>query len=131
MPHRSPLAVVACVLGLAAGCGGGGGEELYEIEPVRSCLHDVPGVQVTDALDVVSSTALGGAVHARFPDNEVTVALGDSLEDADQTERAYRRFAPKTLPIDHVLKRDRNAVLLWTTAPTEADADAVTHCLQG
>ena len=130
MARRPLLVALACALGIAGGCGGGG-EEVYEIEPVRSCLHDVPGVQVTDAVDVVSSTALGGAVHARFRDNEVTVALGDSLDDADRTERAYRRFAPKTLRIDHVLKRDRNAVLLWTTTPSEADAAAVTRCLQG
>jgi hypothetical protein len=129
MARRSVFVALLSAAAVAAGCGGNG-EDLYEIGPVRTCLRDVPGVRLSKADDVVSSTALGGAVRARFPDNEVTVALGESLEDADQTERAYRRFAPRTLPIDHVLKRDRNAVLLWTTTPSEADAAAVTRCLR-
>jgi hypothetical protein len=132
--HVALAAALAAVLGIAGGCGGGGddGNGLYQLASAKRCLESVDGVHVTTAnLDVVASTALGGALRARFPDNEVIVAFGGSLEDAEQTERAYRRFAPKRLRIQDVLHRNANAVLLWGTSPSRHDEAAVRRCLDG
>ena len=124
------LAVVAALLPFAlAGCGGG--MDLYERDPTMSCLSGA-GVRVdTRGIDFIASTAGDGALHARFPGNEVIVSFGESVDDAEATERAYRRFAPEQLRrhLGDVLKRDRNAVMRWGVSPTAEHETAVRSCL--
>lgn len=120
---------VAGVLVLA-GCGG---DPSFDLGPTRACLRNA-GVEVdTAGIGVVASTAQGGALHASFPGNEVTVAFGQDDEDADQTERAYRRFAPPRLraKLPNVLKRRRNVVMLWGVSPSPQDEATVVGCLSG
>lgn len=108
-----------------------GGDPEYERDATRECLG-AAGVRVdTRELDVVASTAAGGALHATFPGNEVTVSFGEDLEDAARTERAYRRFASAQVRprLDHVLKRRRNAVMIWGVAPAPQDETRVINCL--
>ena len=126
---RRALVVAFSLLALAAGCGGDA-DRPYELDATRACLRNAR-VPVSMNVDFVASTAAGGALHAEFPKtkNEVTIAFGESEEDAARTERAYRRFAPKRLNIDDVLRRDRNAVLLWGVAPNEQDAETISRCL--
>ena len=129
------LAVVALLAAVAAGCGGDGDGDgdgdLYRLEPTRSCLEQQAIVRRTsNKVDVVASTALGGAFRVRFATNEVTVAFGDDLEDAAKTMRAYRRFAPSGAPLEATLRRARNVVLLWGAPPSSEEDAAVGGCLK-
>ena len=127
---RRLLAAGLVLASLAAGCGGSA-DEPYDLDATRACLRG-ERVPLSRDVDFVASTAAGGALHAEFPKtkNEVTIAFGDSEEDAARTERAYRRFAPKRLNISDVLRRDRNVVLLWGVAPNEQDAETISRCLK-
>lgn len=128
MGSRVVLLVVIPLLALAA-CGGG--TQLYDRDATLVCLRSAGVRTDTRRIDLIASTALAGALHAAFPGNEVTVSFGDSLEDAEQTERAYLRFAPVRLRprLDHVLKRSRNAVMRWGVAPSAEDETAIRSCL--
>jgi hypothetical protein len=125
--HLRHVALVAAAA--AAGCGGGDSE--YGLDPTRECLSSADVRIDTREIDVVASTAPGGALHATFPANEVTVSFGADADDAARMERAYRRFAnPSLRPrLDHILKRRRNAVMIWGVAPAPADETRVVGCL--
>ncbi|HUG28887.1 MAG TPA: hypothetical protein VMQ65_00020 [Candidatus Limnocylindria bacterium] len=122
--------VVAAAL-LAAGCGGGAEPETYSLEPTRACLEEA-GLTVSGRnLDFVASTATGGALRVRLPANDVTISFGLTEEEASRTAQAYRRFAGSTIAIDHVLGRERNAVLVWGAPPADEEASRVVGCLAG
>ena len=115
-----------------AGCGGEPPPETYVLDPTEACLRQAgEGVRVSRQVDFVASTAFGGAVNVRFPRraNEVTIAFGQSEADAARIEQAYRRFAPRRLRIGDVLRRDRNAVLLWGIVPTAEQESTIRGCL--
>jgi hypothetical protein len=122
---------VAVVAAVAAAAGCMGGDSDYGLDPTRECLSGADVRVDTREIDVVASTAPGGALHATFPGNEVTVSFGGDVDDAARMERAYRRFAnPSVRPrLDHVLKRRRNAVMIWGVAPAPADESRVVGCL--
>jgi hypothetical protein len=126
--HAFGLAVTVVVLAGTAACAGG--DSNYELRPTQECLREAGVAVDTTEIDVVARTT-EGALHATFPGNEVTVSFGEDVEDAARAERAYRRFAPERLRprLDHVLKRRRNAVLIWGVAPTPTDETRVLNCL--
>ena len=126
---RTFMLLLVGVLTLTA-CGGGG-TDLYDRDATLDCLRGAGVRADTRKIDFVASTALAGALHAAFPGNEVTVSFGDTLEDAEQTQRAYQRFAPSRLRpnLHHVLKRDRNAVMRWGVSPTARHETAIRSCL--
>ena len=123
--------VLGLVLAAVAGGCGGDADKPYQLDATMACLRS-ERVPLSRDVDFVASTAAGGALHAEFPrtKNEVTIAFGDSEEDAARTERAYRRFAPKRVNIGDVLRRDRNVVLLWGVAPNAQDAETISRCLE-
>ena len=126
------LAALAATL-IASACGGAGQPETYKLAPTMTCLQEEDVRVNTRTVDFVASTALGGALNAKFRGNEVTLAFGDSPDAAERTERAYRRFAPDRLKpkIDDVLRRERNVVLLWAVSPNEEQHRTVVDCLRG
>jgi hypothetical protein len=124
------LAIAAATL-LAAGCGGEPELQLYRLEPTRDCLEDGGGRVTTDDLDFVASTAGGGAFRAEVGENQLTISFGEQEEDAVRTAQAYRDFAGPTIPIDHVLARNENAVMVWNTPPTDGERAQVVACLSG
>ena len=126
---RVPKAALAVALALG-GCGGGDAQpSQYELEATRTCLERAD-VEVTSRnLDFVASTALGGAVRARFEDNSVTLAFGESPDDAQRIARAYENFAGPRIPIEDVLVRDRNVVMLWEARPAGDELARVEDCL--
>ena len=135
MGTRSGL-TAALVLGtFLAGCGGSGGEEpsSYALAPTRACLQAEDGVTAnTKDVDFVASTALGGAMRVKVsPQNFVVMAFGNDEPEAERIERAYRDFAGKRIPIDDVLERRKNLVLVWNAPPTGEDEAALTNCLKG
>jgi hypothetical protein len=128
MGRRARIFALAALLAvLAAGCSGGDPD--YRRDPTLECLRG-QGVRVdTREIDLVASTAGAGALHAVFVGNEVTVSFGDDVEDAERVERAQRRFASPSVRLEHVLKRRRNAVMLWGVSPAPADETRVVNCL--
>lgn len=131
------LGILAAVLAgaavLAAGCGGDEAEpERYALAPSRACLEQADGVDVsTDDLDFVATTALGGAMRIELPTNFLVIAFGQDVPEGERIERAYRQFAGRTIPIDDVLQRTRNVVLVWNAGPSPEERDVVLGCLQG
>jgi hypothetical protein len=114
---------------LVSACGGSGVGN-YELEPTRSCLEDSELRPTQRKVDFVASTALGGAMRVRIAQNDLSLAFGESEQEAERIEKAYRRFAPKRFPIQDVLRRDRNVVMLWGVSPTIDQLDAVNRCLR-
>jgi hypothetical protein len=86
----------------------------------------------TKNVDFVASTALGGAMRVKVsPENFVVMAFGNDDAEAERIERAYRDFAGKRIPINDVLQRSKNLVLVWNAPPTGEDESALTNCLKG
>jgi hypothetical protein len=129
--------VATLALGLAAvvplaGCGGSDPNALYRLEPTMECLEksDLRVTARPPRSDVVATTASGGALRVRFADIRLTLTFGETEAEATRTEQAYRQFAPKKLPIDDVLKRNRNVVELWEFSPTIDHQDTLNRCLR-
>ena len=135
MGTKSMPAVWIAAAAVVAGCGGGGPAaepERYALEPSRACLQ-AAGVDVTTkGLDFVATTALGGAMRVRLPtDNFADVSFGEDDGEAQRIESAYRRFAGRSIPIDDVLLRTKNVVMVWNAPPTPEERDTITGCLEG
>jgi hypothetical protein len=123
------LAVLAAAVLLAA-CGGDDPNALYRLQPTKDCLEQSDLRVSSKPPDFVASTASGGALRVRFADIRLTLTFGESAAEAARTEQAYRRFAPKKLPIDDVLRRQRNVVELWEFSPTIDHQDTLNRCLR-
>lgn len=136
MGTRSGLAATLVLASLVAGCGGSGSEEpsSYALTPTKQCLSGEGGAVTVDTrhVDFVASTALGGAMRVKVsPQNFVVMAFGDDEAEAERIERAYRDFAGKRIPIDDVLERRKNLVLVWNAPPTGEEDGAISSCLRG
>jgi len=125
----APLLLVLLALG-AAGCGG---STSYTLEKTRTCLTD-RGVDIAAVprADIVGSSATGGAFAASLGDNSVKIVFGETQDDAEQIEGAYERFAFSNVKagLTDVLRRDKNAVMLWQKHPQDNDLSLVTGCLR-
>jgi hypothetical protein len=127
--HRRALWLLA--IALAVGAAGCGGSSSYTAADTRACLV-ARGVQVGGKLDFVASTATGGAFAARLGNNSVKLVFGETEKDAEQIQLAYENFAfPNVRPgLPDVLRRERNAVMLWQQHPEDADLSLVVGCLK-
>jgi hypothetical protein len=123
---RSLLVIAPASLVLLAGCG----ESTYSYRATRACLAKRQRVRLSDQVDFVASTALGGAFRARFRRNEVTISFSPSPERANAIANAYRRFHGRNIGIADVLQVRRNAVLLWALHASKQNLAAVQGCLQ-
>ena len=112
---------------LVAGCGGG--KKTYTLAETRACLAGQP-VRLVGRVDFVASTALGGAVRVKLPQNQVTIAFALDEAEAARIAQAYRRFRGRNIGIEDVLRPQRNAVLLWVAHPSSEDEQTVTGCLK-
>ncbi len=125
----SPLAAaLAAAVVLAAGCGG---TTTYTADATRACLEG-DGVKVAPvpASDLIATTAEGGSVAARFPDNEVTVSFGVDRDGAEQIVRRYQRFRGKNIGLEDVLHAKGNAVMLWALHPLDSYVATIEGCLK-
>jgi hypothetical protein len=119
---------------LAAGCSSGE-PSAYKAGPTAKCLKG-DGYKVTtdDAkVGLVAANAENGGLRANEPGNALTIAFAKNSDDAIQTAGAMKRFAPKKLRphILDVMRTNKNAVLLWTVTPPQAELDRVYGCLKG
>jgi hypothetical protein len=134
--HNSPvrrlaaLPVATAAVTLAAGCGGA---SHYTLEATRACLQETSGIQVRrpPASDFVASTALGGAVNVKFPDNQVTIAFGEDEAEATRLAMAYRRFRGENVGIESALREKKNVVMVWGVTPAPGQRGTVEGCLKG
>ena len=81
----------------------------------------------------MAAAAPNGGLLAHEPGNALTIAFGQNSDDALAIQRAFRRFAPKKLRphISDVMRTQKNAVLLWTITPPQAEMNKVFGCLKG
>ena len=130
---RLVAALVAVVAGavLVAGCGGSSAK-VYAAAPTKACLKQAGAtiVAVDETIDVVAESALGGSVGAKVGENRVTIAFGRSDAEGSVLAGAYEKYGSRDVPIDQVLQRRGNAVLLWAGPPSPQDTDAVRSCLR-
>ena len=134
MGTRLALAVALGVGALVSGCGGSGDEpSSYALTPTKQCLLAEEGIRVDMRnVNFVATTALGGAMRVRVSaTNFVVMAFGDSEAEAERIEQAYREFAGRSIPIDDVLQRNKNLVLIWNAPPAGEENDAILGCLKG
>src|SRR5581483_12191195 len=115
---------------VAAACGKPSPKVYSEIRS-RACIRD-QGIRVgpPPVSDFIASTALGGSFRARLHPNFVTVSFGDTLDDAQNLDSAYRRVHARNVGIDDVLRLQGNAVMLWHEHPSDDDLSLVQGCLK-
>ena len=80
----------------------------------------------------IAGFAANGGIHATAPSgNTVTIAFTEDADHVEQTEKAFRLHAPPALRphMSDVLRVSRNAVIVWTTAPSTEDEQTVEGCL--
>jgi hypothetical protein len=110
-----------------------GNDNLFSLKPTKSCLGEVDGVRTSTSVkginDFIAEAAIDGAVRVWLPANQVVISFGESPQDAERTQRAYLRFAGGTIPIQDLLQRNQNTVLLWKDKPSPEDERTVDRCL--
>jgi hypothetical protein len=127
---KGRLTVLAAAV-LLAGCGGGG-TTMYRKDATEACLRKaaLQPKPVSETVDFVASSAKGGAFVVQLVDNRVTVSFGDTIDNADNIELAYRRFKAANVGLDDVLRRQGNALMLWHVHPQDNDLATITGCLK-
>lgn len=125
---RWPLVFCAILVGLlAAGCGG---SKSYDADKTRACLAKQSGVKLSNDVDFVASTALGGAFNARLLGNKVTLSFGQDRKETQRIVRAYQRFRGKNIGLTDVLRPKNNVVILWAQHPTDTAEETIQECLK-
>jgi hypothetical protein len=124
------LAAVATAV-LVTACGSSG-TLLYNRDATEACLSKagLTPKPVTEAEDFVANSATGGAFSVQLAGNRVTVSFGETVEDADNIDQAYRRFKANNVGLDDVLRRQGNALMLWHVHPEDTELGTVTGCLK-
>lgn len=119
---------------LLAGCSSGE-PATFKAEPTAKCLRGNGYDVTTDdgQVGVIAANAPNGGLLANEPGNALTIAFGQNSDDAIKIAAAFKKFAPKKLQphITDVMRTQKNAVLLWTVTPPQAELDKVFACLKG
>lgn len=130
--RRAPILLFALLL--VGGCSSGE-PSAYKEGPTAKCLSGKDYTVTTDdaKVGVVAANAPNGGLRANEAGNALTIAFGQNSDDAIQIAGAFKRFAPKKLKqhITDVMRTEKNAVLLWTVTPPQAELDKVLACLKG
>jgi hypothetical protein len=126
------LALLGALALVLAGCGSSG-TTLYTKDATSACLTKagLAPKPVTGSSDFVANSATGGAFHVAVAGNQVTVSFGETVDDADNLDQAYRRFRAKNVGIEDVLRRQGNAIMLWHEHPEDTQLGTITSCLEG
>lgn len=106
------------------GCGSS--NVTYDANAVRDCL---PGFQ-DDTQDALAADAPGGAFEATIGRNTVTLAFGRSEGDAERLMGSYRTLGEAfDQPVDDILSRRGNLVMVWANTPSSVERDTLEKCL--
>jgi hypothetical protein len=130
---RSALLLVP-LAALAAGCGVRSSAP-YTATGTAKCLRDNGFTKVTTdptKVGFIAGFADNGGLRATAPGgNVVTIAFAADASGAAATEKAFRDHASPFYKrrMADIMESHRNAVLVWTTAPTQAQIDGVLGCL--
>jgi hypothetical protein len=133
---KTAVLIGLVVVGLFAcgGEGGGGRDGTFSRNASATCLR-AAGAEVSTAqadLDYVAETASAGGIYATVDGETVTIAFSRTENDAERLEAAYKAFAEGfEVPVDDILKREGNAVLMWDATPTDEQVSTVEGCLKG
>lgn len=124
------LGTVGIGVAVLAGCGSSPAKP-YALGPTKTCLARA-GAKIlpVTARDIVASSALDGAFTAKLAMNKVTLSFSRDESGASLIQSAYTKYGSRDVPIDQVLDRRNNVVLLWAGAPTSQDAAVVQGCLK-
>jgi len=124
-----PLALVA------AGCGARSSAP-YTATGTAKCLTSkgFTGVTTNPAkVGFIAGFADNGGVFAVAPGskNTVTIAFAGDTAGAGPTEQAFRAHASAFYKkhMSDIMQSKRNAVLVWTTSPTQDQIDTAVGCL--
>lgn len=123
--------MLAVAVVLVSACGSSG-TPIYTKDATEACLQkaSLSPRPVSETADFVANSATGGAFVVQLVDNRVTVSFGETQEDADNIEQAYRRFKASNVGINDVLRRQGNALMLWHVHPQDNDLATITGCLK-
>ena len=130
----APLLLCAALAALAAGCGSGSAPA-YTAKGTVKCLGEKGFTSITtDPLKVglIAGTAENGGIRAKAPNgNVVTIAFAADATGAKATEDAFRAHASPFYArrMEDVMESQRNAVLVWTTSPTQLQLSNALGCL--
>jgi hypothetical protein len=126
------LVVLAALAFLAAGCGG---SHAYTAQGTVKCLSDKGFTNVTTdpaKVGFIAAFADNGGLRATAPNgNVVTIAFAGDTSGVAGTETAFRDHASPFYKrhMSDIMESQRNAVLVWTTAPSQAQLAAALGCL--
>ena len=139
MLFRRTLPLALGLVALLGACGPtqGVADDFYEVAPTRDCLKNA-GFRITTGLaevGLITETAGGGGFRAYYPGgaNSLTIAFGNTKEEAQQMVRAFQgqaRTEQQRRRLRTLLEGQGNAVLVWITEPSDDDREAVRNCLK-
>jgi hypothetical protein len=120
---------------LVAGCGRASTKP-YTAAGTAPCLKTKGFTRVTTdptKVGFIAGFADNGGVFAVGPggNNTVTIAFAAGTAGATPTEQAFRAHASPFYRrhMSDIMQSQRNAVLVWTTAPTQQQIEAALGCL--
>jgi hypothetical protein len=119
---------------LAAGCGARSNKP-FTAKATASCLPQKGFKQVTTnpaKVGFIAAFAENGGIRATAADgNVLTIAFASDEAGAASTRRAFKAHASPFYRrrIDDILESQRNAVLVWTTSPTQQQISDAESCL--
>jgi len=128
------LPLAAALAALAAGCGNGS-QAVYTAKGSVTCLTAKGFTHATtDPLKVgfIAGVAENGGIQAVAPGgNTLTIAFAQSADDAAATEKVFRSKASPFYKrhMADIMESQRNAVLVWTTAPSQVLLSTALGCL--
>jgi len=128
-----PLVLVPLAL-VAAGCGARSSAP-YTAAGTATCLTSkgFTGVTTDPAkVGFIAVFADNGGIRATAPGgNVLTIAFAADEKSAGQTEQAFRAHASAFYKrhMHDIMETQRNAVLVWTTSPTQSQIDTALGCL--
>ena len=128
------LLVLVPLVFLAAGCGARSSAP-YTAQASVKCFTAKGFKDVTtDAAKVgfIAGFADNGGLKATAPGgNVVTIAFAADVNDAKGTEKAFRDHASPFYKrhMADIMESQRNAVLVWTTSPTQDQIQTAFGCL--
>ena len=125
----------AAVAVLAAGCGGGSGQSQYTATGTEKCIREKGFTHVTTnphKVGFIAGVAPNGGIKAVAPSgNVLTIAFAQNAADAASTKQAFRDNASAFYKrhMADIMESQRNAVLVWTTSPSQDLLSTVLGCL--